>query len=113
MSITVLNNISSLIAENAVSNTQSNLNNTLQQLSTGLKINSGSDDAAGLSIAEGLGANIAALTQSGQNASNGIGLLQTADGALSQVTTQLNRAVTHHFPVHRARDRVHLHPQRN
>jgi flagellin len=94
MSITVLNNISSLIAENAVSNTQSNLNNTLQQLSTGLKINSGSDDAAGLSIAEGLGANIAALTQSGQNASNGIGLLQTADGALSQVTTQLNRAVT-------------------
>jgi flagellin len=59
-----------------------------------LKINSGSDDAAGLSIADGLGANIAALTQSSQNASNGIGLLQTADGALSQVTTQLNRAVT-------------------
>jgi len=94
MSISVLNNISSLVAENAVSSTQASLQNTLQQLSTGLKINSGSDDAAGLSIAEGLGANIAALTQSGQNASNGIGLLQTADGALSQVTTQLNRAVT-------------------
>ena len=42
----------------------------------------------------GLGANIAALTQSSQNASNGVGLLQTADGALSQVTTLLNRAVT-------------------
>jgi flagellin len=94
MSISVLNNISSLVAENAVSNTQSNLQATLQQLSTGLKINSGSDDAAGLSIADGLGANIAALTQSSQNASNGVGLLQTADGALSQVTTQLNRAVT-------------------
>ncbi len=94
MSISVLNNISSLIAENAVSNTQSSLQSTLQQLSTGLKINSGSDDAAGLSIAEGLGANISALTQSSQNASNGVGLLQTADGALSQVTTQLNRAVT-------------------
>jgi flagellin len=94
MSISVLNNISSLVAENAVSNTQANLQSTLQQLSTGLKINSGSDDAAGLSIADGLGANIAALTQSSQNASNGIGLLQTADGALSQVTTQLNRAVT-------------------
>jgi len=94
MSIGVLNNISSLIAENAVSNTQSSLQSTLQQLSTGLKINSGSDDAAGLSIADGLGANIAALSQSSQNASDGIGLLQTADGALSQVTTQLNRATT-------------------
>jgi flagellin len=94
MSISVLNNISSLRGEDAVSNTQTSLQATLNQLSTGLKINSGSDDAAGLAIAVGLGANIAALTQSSQNASNGIGLLQTADGALSQVTTQLNRAVT-------------------
>jgi flagellin len=94
MSIQIINNISSLVAENAVSNTQSNLQATLQQLSTGLKINSGADDPAGLSIANGLGANIAALTQSSQNASNGVGLLQTADGALSQVTTILNQAVT-------------------
>ena len=94
MSITVLNNISSIIAENAVSNTQSSLQNTLHQLSTGLKINSGADDPAGLSIADGLGANIAALTQSSQNTTNGIGLLQTADGALSQVTSVLNQAVS-------------------
>jgi flagellin len=47
-----------------------------------------------MSIASGMNANIAALTQSQQNASNGVGLLQTADGALSQVTTLLNRAVT-------------------
>jgi flagellin len=94
MSITILNNVSSLVAENAVSSTQASLQKTLQQLSTGLKINSGADDPAGLSIANGLGANIAALTQSSQNASNGIGLLQTADGALSQVTTILNQAVT-------------------
>jgi flagellin len=94
MSITLLNNISSLIAENAVSATQTNLQNTLQQLSTGLKINSGADDPAGLSVADGLGANISALTQSSQNASNGVGLLQTADGALSQVTNILNQAVT-------------------
>jgi flagellin len=94
MSIQVLNNISSLVAENAVSNTQTDLQKTLQELSTGLKINSGSDDPAGLSIAEGLGANISALTQSSQNASNGVGLLQTADGALSQVNTILNQAVT-------------------
>ena len=92
--ISVLNNISALSAENAVSNTQASLQSTLLQLSTGLRINSGADDPAGLSIANGLGANIAALNQSGQNASNGIGLLQTADGALSQVTTILNQAVT-------------------
>ncbi len=92
--ISVLNNVSSLVAENALSSTQTSLQNTLQQLSTGLRINSGSNDPAGLSIANGLGANIAALTQSSQNASNGVGLLQTADGALSQVTTLLNQAVS-------------------
>ena len=94
MSLTILNNISSLTAENALSNTQSSLQKTLTQLSTGLKINSGADDAAGLSIANGMQANINALTQSQQNVQNGIGLLQTADGALSQVTNLLNRAVT-------------------
>ena len=94
MAITVLNNISDLTAEQALGNTQASLQKTLTQLSTGLKINSGSDDAAGLSIANGMTANIAALTQSQQNASNGVGMLQTADGALSQVTTLLNRAVT-------------------
>jgi flagellin len=92
--ISVLNSVSQLQAENALSGTQASLQATLQQLSTGLKINSGSDDAAGLSIASGLGANISALTQSSQNASNSVGLLQTADGALSQVTSLLNRAVT-------------------
>jgi len=94
MALSILNNISSMTAENALSNTQASLQKTLTQLSTGLKINSGSDDAAGLSIVNGMTANIAALTQSQQNASNGIGMLQTADGALSQVGTLLNRAVT-------------------
>jgi flagellin len=92
--ISVLNSVSSLVAENALSSTQTSLASTLQQLSTGLRINSGANDPAGLSIANGLGANIAALTQSSQNASNGVGLLQTADGALSQVTSLLNQAVT-------------------
>jgi flagellin len=94
MTLSILNNVSALTAENALSNTQMNLQKTLTQLSTGLRINSGSDDSAGMSIASGMNANIAALTQSQQNASNGVGLLQTADGALSQVTTLLNRAVT-------------------
>ena len=54
--ISVLNSVSQLGAENALASTQASLQKTLLQLSTGLKINSGSDDAAGLSIAFGLGA---------------------------------------------------------
>jgi len=63
-------------------------------LSSGSRINSGADDAAGLSLANGLQANQSALTQSATNASDGAGLLQTADGALSQVNNLLNRAIT-------------------
>ena len=94
MSLSVLNNISAMYAENNLNQTQSSLQNTLTELSSGSRINSGSDDAAGLSLADGLSANEAALTQSAQNASDGVGLLQTADGALSQVNNLLNRAVT-------------------
>lgn len=94
MSLGVLNNISAIYAQNSLSNTQSSLSKTLQQLSSGSRINSGADDAAGLAVADGLAANETALSQSAQNASDAIGLLQTADGALSQVTTLLNRAVT-------------------
>src|SRR6202044_1145822 len=94
MSLGVLNNISAIYAENNLNQTSSSLQKTLTQLSSGSRINSGADDAAGLSLADGLGANSAALTQSATNASSGVGLLQVADGALSQVTSLLNRAVT-------------------
>jgi flagellin len=94
MSLGVLNNISAMYAENALNNTSNSLNTVLQQLSTGSKINSGADDAAGLSLVNGLEANSSALAQSQTNATEGVGLLQVADGALSQVTSLLNRAVT-------------------
>ncbi|MFZ0663362.1 MAG: flagellin [Acidobacteriaceae bacterium] len=94
MSLGVLNNISALYAENNLNQTQASLQNTLTQLSSGSRINSGADDAAGLSLANGLNANSAALTQSSANASEGVGLLQVADGSLSQVTNLLNRAIT-------------------
>ncbi len=94
MAISVLYNIPSLAAENQLNVTNMDLQNTLYQLSTGSRINSGADDAAGLAIANGLGANVTALTQSGLNATEGADKLQVADGALSQVTTLLNRAVT-------------------
>jgi flagellin len=94
MAFSILNNIASLTAENQLSTTETSLNKTLQQLSSGSRINSGADDAAGLAIANGLEANITALSQSAQNANAGVGSLQVADGALAQVTTLLNRAVT-------------------
>jgi len=94
MPIGILNNIASIAAENQLDITNNNLQNTLLQLSSGDRINSGADDPAGLEIANGLEANVTALTQSEQNVSNGTGELQVADGALSQVTTLLNRAVT-------------------
>src|SRR5881394_1392674 len=92
--LSVLNNVSSLAAQNQLSMTQASLSKTLLQLSSGSRINTGADDAAGLAIADGLHANLTALTQSAQNASSGVGALQVADGALAQVTTLLNRAVT-------------------
>src|SRR5580704_9613543 len=94
MAISILNNIPSLAAQNQLSITQANLQKTLEQLASGSRINSGADDAAGLAIADGLQANVTALTQSAMNANEGVGKLQVADGALAQVTTLLNRAVT-------------------
>ncbi|MGH9562243.1 MAG: flagellin [Terracidiphilus sp.] len=94
MSLGVLNNLSAVYAENSLTNTNNSLSKTLQQLSSGSRINSGADDAAGLSLVNGLQANQTALTQSQTNAQEGVGLLQVADGALAQVTSLLNRAVT-------------------
>ncbi len=94
MALGVLNNISAISAQNNLANTQASLSKTLQQLSSGSRINSGADDAAGLSLANGLQASSTALSQSAKNASEGVDFLQVADGALSQVTSLLNRAVT-------------------
>jgi flagellin len=94
MALGVLNNLSAIYAENNLNNTNNSLQTVLQQLSSGSRINSGADDAAGLSLVNGLGANTAALTQSETNSTEGVGLLQVADGALSQVTSLLDRAIT-------------------
>jgi flagellin len=94
MALGVLNNLSAIYAENNLNNTNNSLQTVLEQLSSGSKINSGADDAAGLSLVNGLEANQTALTQSETNATEGVGLLQVADGALSQVTSLLDRAIT-------------------
>jgi flagellin len=94
MALSILNNIPPLAAQNQLAITGSNLQRTLFRLSSGSRINSGADDAAGLAIADGLRANISGLTQSSRNANDGVGKLQVADGSLAQVTNLLNRAVT-------------------
>ena len=94
MALGVLNNLSAIYAENNLNNTNNSLQTVLQQLSSGSRINSGADDAAGLSLVNGLEANQTALMQSETNATEGVGLLEVADGALSQVTSLLDRAIT-------------------
>ena len=94
MSLGVLNNLAAIYAANYLSQNNGRLSTVLQQLSSGSRINSAADDAAGLSLVNSLQANQQALAQSQSNALEGVGLLQVADGALSQVTSLLNRAVT-------------------
>jgi len=94
MALSILNNIPALVAQNQLSINGVQLQRTLFRMSSGSRINSGADDAAGLAIADGLRANISALSQSARNANDGVGALQVADGSLAQVTTLLNRAVT-------------------
>ncbi len=93
-SFSILNDISALTSQNLLTLNSHNLTKTLQRLSSGKRINSGADDAAGLQIADSLRANIRALDQAARNAQDGIGVAQIADGALDQISTILTRAVT-------------------
>lgn len=90
----ILNNISSIYAQNQLTLNNVHLSKTLLRLSSGKRINSGADDAAGLQIADSLRANISALNQAVRNANDGIGVAQIADGALQQMSDILTRAVT-------------------
>lgn len=91
MALTVNTNIASLNAQRNLSNSQSSLNISLQRLSTGLRVNSAKDDAAGLAIAERMNAQVRGLAVGIRNAGDGISLAQTAEGALGSVTEGLQR----------------------
>lgn len=84
-------NIASLNAQRNLNTSQGDLNTSLQRLSSGLRINSAKDDAAGLAISERFTAQIRGLDQAGRNANDGISLAQTAEGALAEVTSNLQR----------------------
>ncbi|HEY0961904.1 MAG TPA: flagellin [Pseudomonadales bacterium] len=84
-------NIASLNAQRNLSRSQATLNTSLQRLSSGLRINSAKDDAAGLAISERFTAQIRGLNQAVRNSNDGISLAQTAEGALGEVTNNLQR----------------------
>ena len=91
MALTVNTNIASLSAQRNLSGSQNMLSTSLERLSTGLRINSAKDDAAGLAISERFTAQVRGLNQGVRNANDGISLAQTAEGALKEVTNNLQR----------------------
>ena len=91
MAQTINTNIPSLNAQRNLNNSQGDLQTSLQRLSSGLRINSAKDDAAGLAIANRFTTQINGLSQASRNANDGISLAQTAEGALSESTNILQR----------------------
>ncbi|WP_417664362.1 flagellin [Pseudidiomarina donghaiensis] len=84
-------NITSLIGQQNLQKSQSSLQTSMERLSSGLRINSAKDDAAGQAIANKMTAEVRGLSQASRNANDGISLAQTAEGALNQVNDNLQR----------------------
>jgi len=84
-------NVKSLVAQNAMSVNSRSQDTAMQQLSTGMRINSSKDDAAGLAIASRMTSQIKGLDQAVRNANDGISMLQTADSALATVSNMMQR----------------------
>src|SRR3569623_1737723 len=82
-------NVASLTAQRGLQKSQKNLNDTLQHLSTGLRINSGADDPAGLIASEGLRSEIAGINQAIDNSSRASNVISTAEGSLNEVASLL------------------------
>lgn len=91
MGMQINTNIAALNAYRNLSTTQNDLSKSLEKLSSGLRINRAADDAAGLAISEGLRAQVNGLTVAARNAQDGISLIQTAEGSLTEVHSILQR----------------------
>ncbi|MFZ3083546.1 MAG: flagellin, partial [Rhodoferax ferrireducens] len=91
MTSVINTNISSLTAQRNLGMSQASLATAMQRLSSGLRINSAKDDAAGLAISERMTTQIRGSNQAARNANDGISLAQTAEGDLTQVTSNLQR----------------------
>lgn len=91
MALTINTNVSSLNAQRNLSRTQGDLSRSMERLSSGLRINSAKDDAAGLAISDRMTSQIRGLNQATRNANDGISLSQTAEGAMQESTNILQR----------------------
>ena len=91
MAQTINTNIVSLNAQRNLNTSQSTLATSMQRLSSGLRVNSAKDDAAGLAIAERMNTQVRGMTVAARNANDGISLAQTAEGALGKVGDMLQR----------------------
>jgi len=91
MALVINTNIGSLNAQRNLASSQNALNKSMQRLSSGLRINSAKDDAAGLAISDRMTSQIRGLNQAARNANDGISLAQTAEGALQETTNMLQR----------------------
>ncbi|MBN2724677.1 MAG: flagellin FliC [Deltaproteobacteria bacterium] len=91
MAISIRTNLPSLNAQRTLGKTQKSLENSLSKLSSGLRVRSAADDAAGLAISEKMKAQIRSLNQAKRNANDGISLIQTAEGALNECHSIMDR----------------------
>src|SRR6516225_2298320 len=91
MTLSINTNIASIDAQRNLNASQSSLATSMQRLSSGLRVNSAKDDAAGLAIASGMDAQARGMNVAIRNANDGISLAQTADGALATVSDILQR----------------------
>ena len=89
MSLVLNTNVDSMIAQNSLTSSGTTLASALQQLSTGLRVNTAADDAAGYAIAQGMTSQVNGLNQASQNANDGVSLTQTASGAMTEITNDL------------------------
>ncbi|MCG9059710.1 flagellin FliC [Laribacter hongkongensis] len=91
MALYVNTNVSSLNAQRNLNSSTSSLSTSLQRLSSGLRVNSAKDDAAGMAIASGMTAQVRGANQAIRNANDGISMMQTAEGVLGQIETNVQR----------------------
>ncbi len=91
MALVVNTNIASLVAQKNLGASQSKLDTAMERLSSGSRINSASDDAAGLAIASRMESQVRGLNQAVRNSNDGISLAQTAEGAMEEITAMLQR----------------------
>ena len=112
MSLFVNTNVSSLNAQRQLFTTGNNLSTAFERLSSGFRINSAADDAAGLQITDRMTSQVQGLNQAVRNANDGISLAQTAEGAMSETTTALQRirtlAIQSQNGINSSADRVAL-----